>query len=137
MTDRQPNLLKESVPGPRLAILVQSLFLANLMVIPVLGFIGIAVLWFTQRDKASALDRNHLDQAFFTSIKGGAILVGLSLAIFLLGGFHNPWSWVIGVLYFVCFHATLILFGVIAVNKAVLAQPYRYPVLGPPLDPNL
>jgi hypothetical protein len=134
MTERQPNLLKESTPGPRLAILVESLFLANLMIIPVLGFLAIAWLWFTKRDAATELERNHLDQVFITSIKGGTILVGLSVAIFVLGGFSNPWSWVIGVLYFTCFHATLILFGVIGLNRAILAQPYRYPVLGPPLE---
>lgn len=134
MNEREPDLLRENMPGPQLAVVAESLFLANLMIIPGLGFALLALLWWRHRDHPSPVVRNHLDQTFFSSLWGGAILVGVSVAIFLLGGLDNPVSWVVGVLYFVCFHATLIIFGVVGLNYAILAKRWRYPLIGPQLD---
>jgi len=135
MTDRQqPNLLKENMPGPPVAVLAEALFLANLMLIPVLGFVLMLVLWWKFRHSDSAIVRNHLQQTVVTSISGAAILIGVSVAIFLLGGLDNPVSWVIGVLYFLCVHAVLILLGMIGLNRAILARKWRYPLLGPRIE---
>ncbi|MFN3984474.1 MAG: hypothetical protein ACK4KV_03250 [Rhodocyclaceae bacterium] len=134
MSEREPDLLRENMPGPQLAVVAESLFLANLMIIPGLGFALLALLWWRHRGHPSPVVRNHLDQTFFSSLWGGAILVGVSVAIFLLGGLDNPVSWVVGVLYFVCFHATLIIFGVVGLNYAILAKRWRYPLIGPQLD---
>ncbi|MGL1833021.1 hypothetical protein ACKVEX_05370 [Rhodocyclaceae bacterium SMB388] len=134
MAERKPNLLKEQMPGPPLAILAEALFLANLMIIPVLGFALNVLLWHRHRHHESPIVRNHVEQTMFTSIWGGAILVGVSVFVFLLGGLDNPISWVVGVLYFVCVHATLILLGVLGLNKAMLAQKWRYPILGPVVE---
>lgn len=128
----QPDLLKEDMPGPALAVTAEALFLANLMIIPGVAFVVLVVLWWRHRE-GPPLVRNHLRQTVAASLWGGTLLVGVSIAVFLLGGFTNPWSWVVGVIYFVCFHAMLILFGVIGLNRAMLARPYRYPVIGPKL----
>ncbi|HRD35329.1 MAG TPA: hypothetical protein PLR02_13875 [Rhodocyclaceae bacterium] len=130
----EPNLLKEVMPGPRLAILAESLFLANLMIIPGLGFALLVALWFTKRGVATPLELNHLEQTVVTSLWGGAILVGVSAAIFVMGGFGNPVSWVVGIIYFTCFHASLILLGVLGLNRAILGKPWRFPILGPALS---
>lgn len=134
MSAKKPNLLKESMPGPTIAIAAEALFLANLMIIPVLGFILMVWLWRKHRNDESPVVRNHLEQTVFSSIWGGAILVGVSIAIFVMGGFDNPVSWVVGVLYFVCVHAALILLGVIGLNRAILDQKWRYPILGPVIE---
>lgn len=131
--EREPNLLKEVMPGPQLAILAEALFLANLMIIPGLGFVLLVALWLTKRHTATPLERNHLEQTVVTSLWGGGILVGVSAGIFILGGFDNPVSWVVGVLYFVCFHASLILLGVVGLNRAMLGKRWRFPILGPVL----
>ena len=133
MSDREPDLLKENIPGPPLAVAAEALFLANLMIAPGLAFLVLVGLWWWHRDSAPELARNHLRQTVVASLWGGAMLVGVSVAVFLLGGFDNPWSWVVGVIYFVSFHAMLILFGVIGLNRAILARPYRYPLIGPKL----
>lgn len=133
MTEHEPDLLKESLPGPPLAIAAEALFLINLMLAPGLAFIALVGLWLCYRNRASTLVRNHLLQTIVASLWGGAMLVGVSVAVFLLGGLENPWSWVVGVIYFVSFHGMLILFGVIGLNRAILARPYRFPVIGPKL----
>lgn len=134
MSAKKANLLKESMPGPQLAIAAEALFLANLMVIPVLGFVLMVLLWRKHRHHESAVVRNHLEQTVFASLWGGGILVGVSIAVFVLGGFSNPISWVVGVLYFVCVHAALILLGVMGLNRAILDQKWRYPLLGPVIE---
>ncbi len=130
----EPDLLKENIPGPPLAIAAEALFLANLMVAPGLAFLVLVALWWRHRRDAPSVAKNHLTQTVVASLWGGGALFGMSAAVFLLGGLDNPWSWVLGVLYFVCFHALLIVFGVIGLNHAILAKPWRYPVFGPPLD---
>lgn len=131
MSPREPDLLRELAPGPKLAIAAEALFLANLMIAPGVAFVLLVLLWAITRRRADALTLNHLEQTVVASLWGGAALVGVSVAIFALGGLDNPWSWVVGVLYFVCFHATLILGGVIGLNRAILAKPWRFPVIGP------
>ena len=67
------------------------------------------------------------------SLWGGALVLGVSLAIFLLGGFDNPWAWVVGVLYFVLAHGGLILLGVLGLVRAINGHYWRYPLVGPSL----
>lgn len=133
MAGNEPDLLKENMPGPRLAVAAEALYLANLMVAPGLAFLALVGLWLRHRHGAPLVVRNHLYQTMIASLYGGAMLVGVSLAVFLLGGFDNPWSWVVGVLYFVSFHATLIIFGVIGLNQAILGRSWQYPFIGPEL----
>ena len=133
MSDQEPDLLKEQMPGPRLAILAEALFLANLLIAPGLAFLALLVLWRRHRDSAPLVVRTPLQQTVVASIYGGAMLVGVSVGIFLLGGFDDPWSWVLGILYFVSFHATLVIFGVVGLNHAILGRSWQYPFIGPDL----
>src|SRR5690606_28786244 len=89
MPHTEPDLLKENMPGPPLAVAAEALFLINLMILPVIGFGLLMLLWLFKRNHPSPLVRNHLQQTVTVSIYGGAILVGLSVAVFLLGGFDN------------------------------------------------
>ena len=59
-----------------MAILAEALFLINLMLLPVIGFVMLMLLWLVHRRHSSPLVRNHLQQTVAVSIKGGFILVG-------------------------------------------------------------
>lgn len=133
MSGEEHDLLKEAMPGPGLAVTAEALFLANLMIAPGLAFLVLVALWLHHRHTAPPVVRNHLQQTVVASIWGGAMLVGVSVAIFLLGGFDNPWSWVLGVIYFVSFHAMMILFGVVGLNQAIIGRSWQYPLIGPDL----
>lgn len=133
MTIERPDPLNHVMPGPPLAIAAGVLFLVNLMLLPGLGFIALLVLWLRHHDHADPLVRNHLQQNVVASLWGGAVLVGFSLAIIGLGGFANPWTWVIGVLYFVLVHAGLIYLGVMGMIRAMNGHAWRFPLIGPPL----
>jgi hypothetical protein len=117
--------------GQRLAVLAQSLYLANLLVAPGLAFAWLLWLLWRHRHSAPLLARVHLAQAAWVSVVAGLLIVCLSAAVVLLGGWHQPWTWVVVLTYFVCIHGTLVLAGMVALSKAMAGQPWRYPLVGP------
>ncbi|NLF54075.1 MAG: hypothetical protein GX576_06715 [Thauera phenolivorans] len=134
MSLERPDPLKHVMPGPPIAIAAEALFLINLMLLPGLAFLALVVLYLKHRNDADPLVRNHLRQTTITCVWGGLLLVTISVGIFLLGGFDNPWSWVIGVLYFTFVHSALILLGVAGLSRAINGRTWRYPILGPRED---
>lgn len=130
----RPDPLKTVMPGPPLAIAAEALFLVNLMLLPGLAFVLLVLLWLRHRDHADPLVRNHLRQTVATCLWGGSLLVVLSVAIFAIGGLDNPWTWVIGVLYFTFVHTSLILLGVMGLARAINGRSWRYPLVGPRRD---
>jgi uncharacterized membrane protein len=121
----------EEKAGQALAVLAESLFLINLMLLPGIAFAILAGLWLTYRDSAPPLARQHLRQATLVSLWGGALIVVLSGLIILTGGLDAAWTWVVLILYFTCIHSTLILFGMYALIKAMAGERWRFPLIGP------
>lgn len=118
-------------PGQRLAVAAETLYLVNLMLAPVLGFVVLAVLWWRYRHSAPALARNHLRQTFTVSVWGGALISLVCLALILIFGIESGWTWTWVVIYFTCVHSTLILLGVMGLTKAMAGKHYVYPLIGP------
>lgn len=119
--------------GRRLAVVAESLFLANLLAAPGLAFAALFWLWRKYPD-APPLARQHLRQATFVSLWGGLLIVSLSALFLLLGGLHWQWTWVLVIMYFTCIHSTLVMFGMFGLAKAMAGQAWRYPLIGPRLD---
>lgn len=134
MVIERSDPLKNLMPGPPIAVAAEALFIINLMLLPGIAFIALLVMWVMHGKHPDPLVRNHLRQTVVTCLWGGSLLVSISVGIFLLGGFDNPWSWVIGVLYFTLFHAGLILLGVMGLVRAINGRTWRYPVFGPRRD---
>lgn len=128
-----PSEAKRSREHPErgLAILAESLFLLNLLLLPGLAFLVLAWLYVKRRNTAQALAKNHLRQTFTTSLWAGALLVIASLLIIVLGGFQNPATWAIVLVYFIVCHASLVLLGMLGLSKAMAGQMWRFPIVGP------
>ncbi len=125
-TTREPA----EIPGYRLAVAAESLYLVNLMLAPGLAFLPLAWLWRKHHRDAAPLARCHLDQTFRVSLIGGtAIVVAIALVI-AAGGLDWAWTWVIVVLYFTLIHSTLIMFGMVGLARALSGKPYVYPLIG-------
>lgn len=122
-----------ATPGQNLAIVAESLYLANLLLAPGLAFAGLFWLWLRHRDSAPALARQHLRQTTFVSLWGGVLIVACSAIFIALGGLYWEWTWVLVILYFTCIHSTLVLFGMFGLARAMAGQPWRYPLIGPRL----
>ena len=121
----------EEKAGQSLAVLAESLFLINLMLLPGIAFAILAGLWLKHRDSAPPLARQHLHQATLVSLWGGALIVVLGAVIVLAGGLDAAWTWVVLVLYFTAIHSTLILLGMYALIKAMAGERWRFPLIGP------
>lgn len=128
--ERSPMNETEEQPGTSLAIVAESLFLANLLLLPGVCFAILVYLYFKHRHSAPPLARAHLEQTFVASLVGGVLLVIANLAILLLGGYQSANTWVVLILYFTTAHSTLVLLGMVGLAKAMAGNEYRYPLIG-------
>lgn len=119
------------IPGREIAVTAEALYLANLMLIPGLGFIALVVLWWQQRHKAPPLAHDHLRQTLAASVWAGALLVLANAAILLTGGYQAAATWVVVILYFTLCHSTLIFCGAIGLARALAGKTFRFPLIGP------
>jgi uncharacterized Tic20 family protein len=119
------------IPGREIAVAAEALYLANLMLIPGLGFVALLVLWWQQRRKAPALARGHLRQTLAASVWAGVLLILANGLILLAGGYGAPSTWVVVILYFTVCHSTLIFCGAIGLARALAGKPFRFPLIGP------
>lgn len=127
------NQPPEDPEGQTQAILAQSLYLANLLLLPGLAFLWLAVLYLRHNKTAPPLYAAHLRQTFFASLWAGVLLVLVNLLIIALGGYQGGHVWTIVILYFTVCHSSLILMGMVGLAKAMAGQCYRFPLLGRPL----
>ena len=124
----------EPPAGTALAVGAEALYLANLLLLPGIAFVGLLALWWYWRERAaSPLAVAHLAQTVSASLWGGLLLVSVNLAILLLGGYHGPHVWVLLILYFTLVHSMLVMFGAYGLAKAMAGQCWRFPLLGRPL----
>lgn len=127
----EPTAPDPDVPGREIAVAAEALYLANLMLIPGLGFAALLVLWWLQRRIAPELARGHLRQTVAASLWAGVLLVLANGAIILAGGYGSASTWVVVILYFTTCHSTLIFCGAIGLARALAGKPFRFPLIGP------
>ena len=130
-----PSFSSPDDAGRRFAVIAESLYLANLLIAPGLAFLGLLWLWRRADVRALPLARQHLRQTVVASLWAGALLVGLSAIILLIGALvgdsASMWSWFAVILYFIVFHSTLVLCGMVGLSRAIAGQPFRFPLIGP------
>lgn len=120
------------IAGQNIATAAEVLYLINLMLAPVVAFLGLCLLmWMFDRDSAPPHARTHVRQTFWVSLWGGGAIVAVSALVIYVIGLDSGWTWTIVVLYFTCVHSTLILLGVVGLTRALAGKPWRYPVIGP------
>jgi hypothetical protein len=99
------------------AIIYQSLYLANLLLVPVVSFIFL-VYYLYQNKRLSNFSRIHLIRCIQISVLAGLIL-GLApiLYVFNSKGFGS--SVMISLFYFVTLHAGFVLIGILNLSRAM------------------
>jgi len=122
------------IPGQSLAVWAETLYLANLLLAPVLAFAVLLWLYLKRSPGMPALAVCHLRQAISASLWTGALLAVASSAIILLGGCAAPTTWIILIIYFTACHSTMVLLGVLGLARAMAGQKYVFPLVGKPCD---
>jgi hypothetical protein len=128
-----PDLDPTAEPRPagiRLAIAAEALYLANLLALPVIGFLILGVLFLRCDKETPPLAMAHVEQTFSASIWAGILLVIVNAAILLMGGYRGVHTWTLVILYFTVCHSTLVLLGVVGLAKALAGQCWRFPLVG-------
>lgn len=127
----EKNFSSGSVPaGQSLAVMAESLFLVNLLLLPGLAFLILLVLYLRNKDHAASLAKCHLRQTFIGSIWAGVMLIIVNVIILLFGGYTSPATWMIVILYFITIHASLIYIGTYGLARAMNGKHYHYPLIG-------
>ena len=132
---RNDNLhpTEQQQPGQGLAVVAESLYLANLLILPGIAFV--VLFWLrTKNGNAPLLARNHLKQTLFVSLWGGALISIFTVAFLALGGLQWAWTWVLVIMYFTCVHSMLVVCGMLGLARAMAGKPFRYPLIGPKLE---
>lgn len=119
-------------PGQSLAILAESLYLANLLLAPGLAFVALAWLAYSRYAEAPELARCHFRQTLAASLWAGVLLIIVTLGMLFWAAWTGSWAWtwVLLVTYFTCCHSMLILLGIVGLSKALAGQCWRFPVVG-------
>lgn len=112
-------MLINSKSSVHLAISCQSLFLANLLLLPGLSFL--ALLWMLFKYKGhSAWLRIHLYRAVQLSIAVG--LVVFIPLIFILLSDEAPFQLMAMILYFILVHTSFVLIGMLNLARAMVKK---------------
>lgn len=127
-----PSDAEPQVAGTALAVLVEALYLANLLLAPGVAFAVLAWLYMKHISSTAPLAQCHLRQTLSASLWAGVLLIVANAVILALGGYRAPYTWVIVVLYFVTCHSTLVLLGTLGLARAMAGKAYRYPLIGRP-----
>ncbi len=120
------------VPGQRLAITAEALYLLNLLLLPAVGFAFLFWIYLRHYSDAPALARNHLAQTVRATMWAALLLIWVPILILAAGNWATPAAWTLALLHFITVHTSLVLLGVIGLAKALAGKAYRFPLVGVP-----
>lgn len=126
------------INGRDFAVLLESLYVANLLILPLLAFIILALIFIRKHGSLPTLADSHLEQTISASIWTGVIffIAAISVMLMKLVGVEDVTIWIIAIITFTIIHATMVLFGVFGLAKALAGKCWRYPLVGKPLPAN-
>jgi uncharacterized Tic20 family protein len=136
MPDLENKPEKEmTVAGQDFAILAESLYIANLLILPVIAFVILVLLFLKKHGTLPPLAQSHLEQTISAGIWIAVMVFvcGMTIMMMSLLGIEDVTLWVIVVILFTIIHATMVLLGVLGLAKALSGKCWRYPVVGKPL----
>jgi mannose/fructose/N-acetylgalactosamine-specific phosphotransferase system component IIC len=110
----------------RWAVIAQSFYLANLTVLPVIGFLMLVFFYFKHDKNFSAFNRQHFLAAIIAGFCAGALLVIGPLAALLFFHFSDI-ALLSVVVYAVIMHGMLVLTGIIFLAKSLANKPLITP----------
>jgi uncharacterized membrane protein len=124
--------VQDTQAGQGLAIAAESLYVANLLILPLFAFLALLLLYLKHNGKAPPLAQSHLEQTVRAGI-GIALMFMTAAAIVVLlrmQGMEDMNLWMIVVLAFTIMHASMVLLGVVGLARAMAGKCWRYPLFG-------
>jgi uncharacterized Tic20 family protein len=131
-TPENNQLDGQDIEGKNSAILIESLYVANLLILPGLAFMALLYLFMTKHDKLPVLAKSHLEQTISACVWIAVMFLIASTTIMIMrfSGVEDVTLWMIVVILFTMLHASMVLLGIVGLSKALSGKCYRYPVFG-------
>jgi hypothetical protein len=118
----------------RLAITIEALYLANLLLAPALAYAVLLWLHLSGRTADKPVARCHLAQTLRAGLLGVVLSAATVAYIMAAGGFVTLGAWVAAEVYIIFIHTPLILLGLVGLLKAMAGKPYVFPLIGKRCD---
>lgn len=116
------------------AILSEALFLANLLLIPVIPFLILFSMYIKHRNNTDSLAFNHIRQNFIASIWAGIFIVLVAGAFYFLSDISQAATWTIIITYMTCVHSVFVMYGIYGLSKAMGGYKVKFPLIGKKID---
>ena len=131
------NTEDEKTEGQDFAVIVESLYVANLLILPLLSFAVLVYLFIKKHGSLPPLANSHLEQTISACIYIAAMFFigAITIITMQLGGIEDVTLWIIAVILFTILHATMVFLGILGLAKALSGKCWRYPVVGRALPP--
>ncbi|SFC01333.1 hypothetical protein [Pseudoalteromonas denitrificans] len=105
-------------PQKKMSVIAQSLYLANLLLLPGLSFL-LLLNYFIKFKSQSGLARIHLYRAMQLCIVNGVLLAIVPLIYIFVFSEKPDTAIMIMIFYFVCVHAVFVLLGMLNLSRAM------------------
>jgi len=111
------------------AILAESLFLANLLLIPIIPFLVLFTLYRKYGTDPESLAFNHIRQTFIASIFAGVLIVCVVAVFYFVTNISAAVTWTIIITYLTCVHSLFVMFGIYGLAKAMGGHKVKFPLI--------
>ena len=112
-----------------IAILAEMLFLANLLLIPVVPFLVLFYLLRKYADRPDSIAYNHLRQTFIASIFAGVFIVIIAAIFYFFSSTSAAITWTVIITYLTCVHSVFVMLGIYGLAKAMAGQAVKFPLI--------
>lgn len=112
-----------------IAILAEALFLANLLLIPVVPFLALYSLFLKHRREPGSLAFNHIRQTFIASLWAGFFIVIVAAVFYFVSNISAAATWTVIITYFTCIHSLFVMYGIYGLSKAMAGQTVKFPFI--------
>lgn len=124
------NMEKIQANDTNIAILAETLFLANLLLIPVIPFLVLFSLYRKYSKRPDSLAFNHIRQTFIASLWAGIFIVCVVGVFYFLSSVSPAVTWTIIITYLTCVHSLFVMLGIYGLAKAMGGLTVKFPVIG-------
>lgn len=124
------NIEKVQANETNIAILAETLFLANLLLIPLIPFLVLFSLYRKYSKKPGSLAFNHIRQTFIASLWAGVFIVCVVGVFYFLSNVSAAVTWTIIITYLTCVHSLFVMLGIYGLAKAMASQTVKFPLIG-------
>lgn len=107
--------------------LPSSLYLANLLVLPLFSYLMLFWL-FINAKKYDELFQFHVKASFWLATFSGVVLIGIPLITLIIGQFSDL-AWMFALTFLVTTHGFLVVAGVFMLAKGMNEQTFWFPFL--------